>query len=268
MPRDARQNVRLPLRAPAVLSFGSGRFDVIAEDVAAGGCGFVAPLPLRRGEAVHLTIRLPGTPPLSAHATVAWARAGLPHRAGVAFSRNGSAERTRQLRSLLQAFPALDRPLPPLRPGAFLRVAQPPGPREILTREERTVVQAAEGGGTVLELLRNAAGAGVRRALLLLRARGMIAEGAPRAPGAAPAAAPPPEATLRPAPASSEPAGGPASPRVRPSRATAYFEMARGEQAAGHLTSGVEWLQAAAAAAPEDAEIQDALDALTLRGQP
>jgi hypothetical protein len=263
MMRDARQAVRLPLRAPAVLAFAAGHFEVIAEDLAADGCGFVSPLPLRRGEAVHLTIRLPGAPPLSAHATVAWAQAGLPHRAGVSFTRSGAAARVRQLRSLLQDFPALDQPLPPLRPGAVLRLVRPPGAREHATREERTVLQAAAAGVTALELLRTTTGAGVRRALLLLRARGVVAEGSPP-PGAARATATSGESAPGP-----DPLAGPLSAsRIRPSRATAYFEMARGEQAAGHLTSGVEWLQAAGAASPEDSEIQEALDALTLRGEP
>jgi hypothetical protein len=254
-PRDARHDLRLPVRASAVLAFGAGRFEVIAEDLAAGGCGFVSPLPLRRGEAVHLTIRLPGGP-LSAHATVAWARPGLPHRAGVTFARSGAPERARTIRALLTTLPTLTGPLPPLRPGAHLRVRSRPAPEEVLTREERAVLEAAEAGATALDLLRTARDAGVRRALLHLRARGIVAEGPALSGPGRPAAAPPqPPPPLPP-------------PRSRPTRATACLEMARAEQAAGHLASSVEWLQGAAAAAPGDAEIQDALDALTLRGEP
>jgi hypothetical protein len=258
MQHDARRTVRLPLRAPAVLVFGAGRFEVIAEDLTAGGCGFVSPLPLRRGEAVHLTIRLPGAP-LSAPATVAWARSGLPHRVGVAFSRAGARERGRRVKRLLDAYPALARHLPPLPPRARLRAVKGPGPQELLTREERAVMQAAATGATALALLRTATGDGIRRALFHLRARGLVAEGPARGE---PAPRTGPDETAAP------PHGAEELARTRPPRATAYLEMSRAEQAAGHLASGVAWLQAAASAAPDDAEIQGALDALTLPGEP
>ena len=59
---DARQTPRLPLRVPAQLAFGAGRLEVVAEDFASGGCGLVSPMPLRLGQPVFLTVRVPGVP--------------------------------------------------------------------------------------------------------------------------------------------------------------------------------------------------------------
>ena len=98
---DARHTPRLPVNAPAQLAFGAGRLDVLAEDLALGGCGLVAPLPLRRGQPVYLTLRLPGAPSFATHATVAWASSATPHRAGVEFGPDLSQDRERSVRAVL-----------------------------------------------------------------------------------------------------------------------------------------------------------------------
>ncbi len=253
---DARQAPRLLLRVPAQLAFGAGRLDVVAEDFAAGGCGLVAPMVLRRGQPVFLSVRVPGAPDFTSHATVAWASPATPHRAGISFGPDRSPDRERTLRAVLAALAAPVRLLPALRPDTWLRATRSAdlGP---LALQEREVLVAAMEGGTVLELLRRAPGPGTRRALLLLCARGMVAE------GIGPSRQPRRGATAEPAHDLELLCDFP-RPSPRPRRAAACLEMARGERAAGHLASALEWLQAAAEEAPDDAEIGAELDALSL----
>ncbi len=254
---DARHTPRLQVNLPARLAFGAGRLEVQAEDLALGGCGLVAPLALRRGQPVYLTLQIPGVPPFAAHATVAWASGATPHRAGVAFGPDTSPDWERNVRAALQALASPIRPLAALHPATWLRaVRSADGAR--LSREEREVLAALLEGATVVELLQRSLGPGTRRALLLLRARGLVAEGLgpPRRSAPAPAVrwpVTPPELV-------------PDYPRpaLRPRRAAACLEMARGERATGHLLAALEWLQLAAEAAPDDPEIGAELDALAL----
>ncbi len=253
---DGRQTPRLPLRVPAQLAFGAGRLVVVAEDFAAGGCGLVAPLALRRGQPVFLSVRVPGAPEFASHATVAWASATTPHRTGVSFGPDRSPEREESLRAILAALSPPTRITPALRPDTWLRATRA-AESAAMGREEREVLVAAMEGGTVRELLERACGPGARRALLLLWARGLVAEGIgpPRHTRRAATADPGSDLELlcdfpRPAP--------------RSRRAAACLEMARGERAAGHLAAAVEWLQGAAEEAPDDPEIGAELDALAL----
>jgi hypothetical protein len=263
-PLDAREAQRLLVCAPAVLAFRAGRWEVVTEDLAAGGCGFFSPFPLRRGEAVFLTIQLPGAPELVSNATVAWAAATPPYRTGVVFPRSGSQERARRVRAMVVADPALARRLAPLRPAAPLRLGRPPGRHAVFSRDERTVLRAARDRLAALELLRGAGrGGGVRRALAALRGRGLVREGPGPEPDPAWAAVLA-EDPASPAAPERDPLPGPPGKEVRPGRAQAYLDVARAERAAGHLATAVEWLQQAAAAAPDDPEIAAALEGITL----
>ncbi len=254
---DARVAPRLPMRLPAQLVFSSGRLHVVAEDFAPGGCGLLSPMALRRGEAVHLTIQVPGAPGFSTHATVAWAAAGTPNRTGVAFGPERSPERDRSVQAILEALATPLRSLSALHPETWLRATRFADPRA-LSREEREVLAAVMDGATALDLLRRAPGYGARRALLLLRARGLVAEGIGPALRRKRAATPPADTAvgldLAPFP----------RPAARSRRAASCLEMARGERAAGHLAAALDWLEAAAAEAPDDPEIGAELDALTL----
>jgi hypothetical protein len=254
---DGRQTPRLPLRVPAQLAFGAGRLVVVAEDFAAGGCGLVAPLALRRGQPVFLSMRIPGAPEFASHATVAWASAATPHRTGVSFGPDRSPEREESLRAILAALSPPTRATPALRPDTWLRATRA-AESAALGREEREVLVAAMEGGTVRELLERACGPGARRALLLLHARGLVAEGIG-----------PPRQTGRAVPADDfasdlELLCDFPRPAPRSRWAAACLEMARSERAAGHLAAAVEWLQGAAEEAPDDPEIGAELDALTL----
>jgi hypothetical protein len=253
---DARQTPRLPVNAPAQLAFGAGRLDVLAEDLALGGCGLVAPLALRRGQPVYLTMRIPGAPAFETHATVAWASSATPHRAGVEFGPDLSQDRERSVRAVLLALASPLRPLAALHPGTWLRAVRAADGAQ-LTRAEREVLAALLEGATVVELLQRAPGPGTRRALLLLRARGLVAEGLAPFRLASPA-------RRRSAPAAPELVPPFPRPPLRSHRAVASLEMARGERAAGHLLTALEWLQLAAEAAPDDPEIGAELDALGL----
>lgn len=254
---DARQAPRLPVRVPAQLAFGAGRLAVVAEDFAIGGCGLISPLALRRGQPVFLSVHVPGAPDFAAHATVAWASPATPYRTGISFGPDRSPERERTVRAVLAALSGPSRPLPALRPDTWLRATRSAdlGP---LPPDEREVLAAALEGGTVRDVLQRASGPGSRRALLLLCARGMVAEGIG------------PARTAGGRGTTDDPAHdlgllcdfpGP-PPRSR--RATACLEMARVERAAGHLSAALQWLQAAAEEAPDDPEIGTELDALTL----
>lgn len=260
---DARRSRRLPLSAAAEIRCRGERHDVVAEDVGQDGCRIASRFPFRRGEAVYVTVHLQGTSaPISSTATVVWSTTSAPHHAGLSFARTGAPERLRRIRELLQREPALARAPAPLRPGQRLRLGPLPGPGLFLGRNELAVLRAARDGGTALGLL---AAAGprfreVRAALEALRARGLVHE-RPADPvppgwavvlGADEAAAPGPE-----------PVANPLAPAPRPHRASCFLEMAREEGALGHLGAAVEWLQAALEAAPGDAEIAAALDALT-----
>jgi hypothetical protein len=254
---DARLSPRLPLRAPAQLVFSSGRLAVVAEDFAPGGCGLLSPMELRRGLAVFLTVKVPGAAGFSAHATVAWAAPGTPHRTGVAFGPDRSPERDRSLRAILDALSTPVRAFSALHPETWLRATRFADPGA-LSREEREVLAAVmDGGATVLDLLRRAPGPGTRRALLRLRSRGLVAEGLGplrprrRAPALDPGLG---ELDLTPFPKAA----------ARSRRAASCLEMAREERAAGHLAAALAWLQAAAEEAPSDPEIAAELDALTL----
>ena len=253
---DARHTPRLPVNAPAQLAFGAGRLDVLAEDLALGGCGLVAPLPLRRGQPVYLTLRLPGAPSFATHATVAWASSATPHRAGVEFGPDLSQDRERSVRAVLESLASPLRPLGELHPTTCLRAVRAADGAP-LTREEREVMAALFEGTTVVELLQRAPGPGTRRALLLLRARGLVVE------GLGPVRAPP--QNRRPSVPSSIELFPPfPSPPLRSRRASSRLEMARGERASGHLLTALEWLQLASEAAPDDPEIGAELDALAL----
>jgi hypothetical protein len=253
---DARQTPRLPLRVPAQLSFGAGRLDVVAEDFAVGGCGLVSPLALRRGQPVFLLVRVPGAPDFAAHATVAWASSASPHRTGVSFGPDRSPERERSLRAIMAALAWPGREPPALHPGTWLRPTRAVDLAR-LAPEEREVVVAALEGGTVRELLERACGPAARRALVLLCARGLLAEGNPPTRSARREPALEPSAELEMLCDFPHPA-----PRSR--RAAVCLEMARGERAAGHLAAALDWLQTAAEEAPDDPEIAAELDALTL----
>jgi hypothetical protein len=253
---DARQTPRLPLRVAAQLAFGAGRLEVVAEDFAVGGCGLVSPLALRRGQPVFLSVRVPGAPDFAAHATVAWASATSPHRTGVSFGPDRSPDRERSLRAILAALASPGRTAPTLHPDTWLRPTRA-ADLALLAPEEREVLVAALEGGTVRELLERACGPAARRALVLLCGRGLLAEGNP--PGRAARREPEPEPS-----AELELLCDFPRPPPRSRRAAVCLEMARGERAAGHLASGLDWLQAAAEEAPDDPEIAAELDALTL----
>lgn len=270
---DARRDRRLPLRAVAELSFGAGRWSVIAEDFHAGGCQLLAPLPLRRGETVWLTLALPGEERLvEASATVAWARRTPPYRTGVAFTRSGAEDRARAVRALVERDPALTAPAPPLRPGTRLRLGPPPPPGAVFSRAERAVLRAVREGVAAGDLVCALAGATLPDGGATLRslcARGLVTLGghavhderwdtllADAGPvlGAIDLVIPPdvpsPFAGAR---------GGRRSPATE-----ALLAAACAEGAEGRLGAAVEWLQAALAASPDDADLAAALDALTL----
>lgn len=261
---DARRSVRLRLRAPAELRFRGARHDVVAEDVGADGCRIAAPLGLRRGEAVYVTVFLQGAAaPISAAATVVWSTGSSPHHTGLAFARAGAENRARAVRRLVERDPSLARAPAPLRPGQRIRLGPAPGPGTVLDRDELAVLRAARDGATVRALLD---GAGprfreVRAALETLGARGLVLDGRPRPPE------PRWEALLGPRsdapPPAPEPVANPFAPAARPLRALCFLEAARDEGAHGHLGAAVEWLQEALAAAPGDAEIAGDLEALT-----
>jgi len=261
---DSRRSMRLRVRAPAELQFRGARHDVVAEDLSLHGCRLTSPLPFRPGEAVFVTVFLRAVPdPLSAAATVVWSTGKPPHHTGVAFAAAGADERERYLRRVAERDPALARLPAALRPAQRIRLGALPAPGTVLGRDELTVLRAALGGGTVLDLL-DGSGArfrGVRAALETLRARGLVSDGPRRRPAAGWAAllaAPDPEPL--PAP---EPVSSPFAPSVRPLRATICLEAAREEGARGHLGAAVEWLQAGLAAAPGDPELSESLEALT-----
>ncbi len=253
---DARQTPRLPLRVPAQLAFGAGRLDVVAEDFAVGGCGLVSPMALRPGQPVYLSVRVPGAPDFGAHATVAWVSPATPHRTGVSFGPDRSPDRERSLRAILAALAFPGRSAPTLRPDTWLRPTRA-ADLTLLAPEEREVLVAALEGGTVRDGLERACGPAARRALVPRCARGLLAEGNP--PGRAARRGPPAEA-----PAELELLCDFPRPGPRSRRAAVCLEMARGERAAGHLASALDWLQAAADEAPDDPEIATELDALTL----
>jgi hypothetical protein len=267
---ESRRAPRLPVSAPAVLAAGTDRWSVIAEDFAAGGCCIVSPVPFRRGAAAWITLQLPaGAGEVASAATVAWASPAPPYKIGFEFARSGAADRARQVRTLIDADPALAREPPPLRPGMLLRLGEPPHRRAIFSRDERAVLRAARDAVSLRELhARHASRCGeIRRAVVALLARRLVEEGAPRASDPRWAAvlggdevdAPPPP---RPHRAAFDP---PVTPRVgRGRRAQAFVDLARAESVAGHDACAVEWLQAALTAAPEDREILGALDALTM----
>jgi hypothetical protein len=261
---DARRSLRLRLRAPAELRFRGARHDVVAEDLGADGCRITAPLPFRRGEAVHVTIFLrAASEPLSASGTVVWSIEGPPHHAGVTFARTGSEDRERLLREVLDRDPALAQAPAPLRPGQHLRLGPVPPPGTVLGRDELAVLRAARDEATVLALL-DASGPRfreVRAALDTLRVRGLVHEGPRR---------PPPlgwgellRTTAPEPPPRPDPVTNPFGPLARPLRAVCCLEVARDEAAHGHRGAAVEWLQEALAAAPGDAEISAALEELT-----
>ena len=266
---ESRRAPRLPVSAPAVIAAGTDRWSVIAEDFAAGGCCIVSPVPLRRGAAAWVTLQLPaGAGEVAAAATVAWASPAPPYKIGFEFARTGAAERARQVRTLIEADPALVREPPPLRPSLVLRLGAPPDPRTFFSRDERAVLRAARDAVSLRELhARHASRCReIRRAVVTLLARRLVEEGAPRASDPRWAAvlegdevdAPPPP---RPPRAAAEPPSAPRAGRGR--RAQAFVDLARAESVAGHDACAVEWLQAALAAAPGDPQIVAALDALT-----
>jgi hypothetical protein len=261
---DARRSPRLRVRAPAELRYRGARHDAIAEDVCAEGCRLASPVPLRRGEALYVTLYLRGVAaPLSASATVVWSTPEAPHHVGVAFGRDGGAERVRRMRELVAGDPALARTPAPLRPAQRLRLGAPPPPGAVLGRDELFAARAARDASTALQLL-DAAGPRfreVRAALETLRAHGLVHEGPAR-----PAA--PAWAELlgerEPAPARAEArVAHPFAPAPRPPVALACADAARAEAASGHRGAAVEWLQAGLAAAPGDAELSAALEELT-----
>jgi hypothetical protein len=262
---DARQEQRLAVRAPAELRFGAGRWTVIVEDFGERGCQVVSPFPLRRGEAVFLSVTLPGeAQPLACGATVAWAAAVAPYRTGVVFTRPGAAARGRLRRALLFRDPALGRAAPSLRPSTRLRLGPAPAAATVFTRAERAALRASCDGITAGALVAALAphGADGRRAIAFLLGRGLLATGSPAAADARwndvlPAA------PATPAPPAPEPNPF-AGPPPRPAAAQALLDLACAEGAAGRLRAAVEWLQAALAAAPGDPDVAAALDDLTL----
>ncbi len=261
---DARRTPRLRLRAPAVISFRNARLDVLAEDLGPDGCRLVGSLALRRGEAVYVTVFLPGPlDPLSASASVAWSSATSPHRTGLSFARPGHDERARRIRELIGKDPALARVPASLRPNQRLRLGPLPGPGVVLGRDELIILRAARDGATVTALFESAGRRfrEVRTALATLRARGLVHEGVRRPPATA---WPELLGLERLAPPPVEPVTDPFAPVGRPIRALCFLETAREQSAHGHLGAAVEWLQHALAAAPNDAEISDALEALTV----
>ncbi|GAO02966.1 PilZ domain-containing protein [Anaeromyxobacter sp. PSR-1] len=265
---DYRRDPRLPVSAPAVLAASDGRWDVIAEDFAAGGCRVVSPVPLRLGTAAYLTLQLPsGAGHVAATATVAWNTAAPPWRIGFAFARSGGEERARQVRTLLDANPRLGRRPLPLRPSARLRLGAPPDPCPVFTRDERVVLRAARDALAVRELFGRHAVRAVelRRALQGLMLHGWVQTGAARATDRRWSAVLAETLSTGGARATRDrPADGAGYRPLRGRRAQAFVDLARAESAEGHDASAVEWLQAALAASPEDPFILAALDALTV----
>lgn len=264
---EARRSPRLPFRAPAVISLRGAKLDAVAEDIGMDGCRLVAAFSLRRGEAVMVTILLRGTQvdALTAAATVSWSTSKPPYRTGLSFARAGAEERARLLREVVARDPSLASAPAPLHPRQRLRLGPAPAPGFVPGRDELTVLRAALAGATVIDLM-EAAGPRfreVRAALASLRARGLVGEGGARQ------AAPPWRELLgveQPAPPLPEPATDPLARPGRPVRAVCFLEIAREETAHGHLGAAVEWLQRALVASPGDAEISDALEALTVGG--
>jgi hypothetical protein len=266
---DSRRAPRVALRASAVLAFASSRWQVLAEDLASGGCQFVSPFPLRRGEAIYLTLQLPAPAgELATQGTIAWSSRTPPYRAGVEFARTGGADRERRIRALVGADPALARDPAVLRPSMRLRLGAPPGPRSFFSRDELLVLRAAREGSTALELFGRASGRchEVRKTLLALLAHGVVHEGSPREPERGWAELLPPETPrFGPAPsAETAEASNPFAARPDTTHAACLVELASAESAAGRFGPAVEWLQAALAGAPDDPEIARAIDALTV----
>lgn len=264
---DSRREQRLPLRAAGELLFGAGRWAVTVEDFGERGCQLVSPFPLRRGEAVFLSLTLPGLAGrLGCPATVAWASPAPPYRTGVAFGRQGADERARLRRALVGRDPALARPAPALRPGVHLHLGAPPPAQALFSRAERAALRAARDGVTAGALVARLAphGGEGRRAVSGLVARGLLVAG-PAAPcdGRWEALLPPEATHVAPAAPEPNPFAG---PEPRPAAAQALYEVACAEGAAGRSGAAVEWLQAALAVAPDDADLSAALDGLTLEG--
>ncbi|HTN52043.1 MAG TPA: PilZ domain-containing protein [Anaeromyxobacter sp.] len=264
LPRaDVRRAPRLLLRVPALLAFGAKRSEVVTEDFAAGGCQLATSFSLRRGQAVYVTLSLP--PPagaLSLAATVAWSTPASPHRIGLEFTRAGATDRERLVQRLVGSDPALAQ-APALRPSMRLRLGRPPHVGTLFSRPELDALRAARDGVTAEELLGREPERGreLRRAVIALLARGLVEEGRLQVTDAGWARLLAGEGWAPPESVEGRPPAGPA-------RAALYLELARAESAAGRLAPAVEWLQAALHEAPEHPGLAEALDTLTVGGDP
>lgn len=214
---EDRRTPRVPLHATGVLATGRARFPITVADLGAGGCRVVSPIQLRRGEAVYVTLDLPGGA-LTCNATVAWSTRAAPWLTGLEFPRAGVEERVRRVAAL---DPDRRRaPAAALAGEAPLRLGPAPHPRTAFTREELQVLLAARAGTPVLSVAR---APGLKRALVKLLARGLVSAGGPPASEAGWSAllregAPAPAPLVVAAPAVVVAAAPARSPRLAPGR--------------------------------------------------
>lgn len=170
---EDRRAPRTPVTAEGSLAVGRARLPVTSKDVGPGGCRVLAPVQLRRGEAVYVVLQLAGGE-LACSATVAWCTRAAPWLVGLEFARAGADQRARRLVALTGAGALRAAPPAPLAGETPLRLGEAPHPRTAFSREELQVLLGARAGLPVRAV---ASTPPLKRAVVKLLARGLVRAG-------------------------------------------------------------------------------------------